>query len=287
MIESAAANKGAVLDQGTISFTIESRILRELGERLVKQPEVAIIELIKNAYDADATTCSVDYDPPTSITVSDDGVGMTLDQFSNGWMRIGTSAKEDVRFSTGFSRLITGEKGIGRFAVRFLGRALKLVSVAQDEERGLRTQLTATFDWPKFDRHEDLGKVQVPYELLVVDDDTPTGTSLFITRLRTEASRLNLKAIRTGSIGILTPLRSLFDQMSDDEETATDGDDKDRLTDDPGFLLKIRVGQEDSDEDVAAAILDAFVLRAKLRLRGDKLDLRIYRRGQRTADLLP
>lgn len=278
-----AAKKGEVLDRGTISFTIESRILRELGERLVKQPEVAVVELIKNAYDADATECSVEYDPPRSIVVSDDGTGMTLDRFTNGWMRIGTSAKEDVRFSESFFRMITGEKGIGRFAVRFLGRALSLVSVADDKQRGVRTQLTANFDWPKFDRHQDLGKVQVPYELIEVNKDTPTGTTLTITRLRTEAGRLDLNAVRTGSIGILTPLRSLFREMSDGDDVEFNDDEG--VLSDPGFLLKIKVGDDDDEGDVAAAILDAYVLRARLRVLGDKIDLRIHRRGQKSPYL--
>jgi signal transduction histidine kinase len=239
---------------------------------------VAVVELIKNAYDADATECSVEYDPPRSIVVSDDGTGMTLDQFTNGWMRIGTSAKEDIRLSDTYSRLITGEKGIGRFAVRFLGRALSLVSVADDKQRGVRTRLTATFDWPKFDRHEDLGKVKVPYELIEADEDTPTGTTLTITRLRTEAGRLDLNTVRTGSIGILTPLRSLFREMTDGDDVEI-GDDEGVFSD-PGFLLKIRVGDDDDEGDVAAAILDAYVLRARLRVQGDKIDLRIHRRGQ-------
>lgn len=283
MAKTRPAKKDQVLDRGTISFTIESRILRELGERLVKQPEVAIVELIKNAYDADATECSVDYDPPRSIVVSDDGAGMTLDRFTNGWMRIGTSAKEDVRFSDVYFRMITGEKGIGRFAVRFLGRALSLVSVADDKERGVRTRLTATFDWPKFDRHEDLGKVQVPYELVEVQGDTPTGTTLIITRLRTEASRLDLNTVRTGSIGILTPLRSLFRTMTDGDDI--DIVDEEGLLADPGFLLKVRVGDDDDEGDVAASILNAYVLRARLRLQGDKIDLRIHRRGQKSPYL--
>ena len=50
-----------MIEQGLLSFSIESRVLRELGERLVKQPEIAIVELIKNAYDADATECSIDF----------------------------------------------------------------------------------------------------------------------------------------------------------------------------------------------------------------------------------
>jgi len=81
----------AILDEGTLSFTIESRILRELGERLVKQPEVAVVELVKNSYDADATTCDISYNWPHSIAVEDDGLGMTLDRFTSGWMRIGRS----------------------------------------------------------------------------------------------------------------------------------------------------------------------------------------------------
>ena len=50
-----AASNEQLLDHGTLSFSVETRVLRELGERLVKQPEVAIVELIKNAYDADAS----------------------------------------------------------------------------------------------------------------------------------------------------------------------------------------------------------------------------------------
>lgn len=264
----------SVLSQGTLSFTIESRILRELGERLVKQPEVAVVELIKNAYDADAAECTVDYDP-TSIVVSDDGAGMTLARFINGWMRVGTSSKEALRISDKYARPITGEKGIGRFAVRFLGRTLHLESVSDDEERGVRTRLTADFDWLAFDRHEDLGKVKVPYQLVEVDPVTPTGTALTISRLRAEAARLDMNMVRTGSIGILTPLRSLFRTMMDEDVKVSAEDDLD-----PGFILNVRMNNGEGEvADVAAQILDAFVLRATLQLRGDKVHLSVYRRG--------
>src|SRR5712692_6783329 len=104
-----------VLEQGQLSFTIESRIVRELGERLVKQPEIALLELIKNAYDADAELCTIEHDYPKQLIIRDTGHGMTLDEFKNGWMRIGTSYKEQANVSRRFSRVITGEKGIGRF----------------------------------------------------------------------------------------------------------------------------------------------------------------------------
>src|ERR1700728_3751603 len=90
------------IDSGTIAFTIESRIVRELGERLVKEPEVALLELIKNSYDADATRCRVKHAYPAEVLVEDDGHGMTLTDFKLGWMRVGTSAKEDRSSTTRF-----------------------------------------------------------------------------------------------------------------------------------------------------------------------------------------
>lgn len=270
--------KQPILDQGTLSFSIESRILRELGERLVKQPEVAVVELVKNAYDADAAECTITYDLLASIKVEDDGHGMTLQRFIDGWMRIGTSSKEAIIYSEKFGRLITGEKGIGRFAVRFLGRALHLESVAYDPGRKRRTKLIADFDWPQFDLHEDLGEVKVPYRLEGVTARTPLGTTLIITRLRPEIAQLDLRKVQTGSIGVLTPLRSLFRQITDGSDIEQPAGEK---ISDPGFVLNI---QEDDDEndhkDVAATILDGFVLRASVELQGDKMDLKVYRRGE-------
>lgn len=268
----------ALLDEGTLSFTIESRILRELGERLVKQPEVAVLELIKNAYDADATKCEIGYGS-TSISVEDDGSGMTLEQFSKGWMRIGTSSKEDTTTSPKFQRRITGEKGIGRFAVRFLGRTLRLESVADDPKRNIRTRLVADFDWPLFDQHEDLGKIRVPYRLEAVDrGSAETGTTLVITDLRPGAERLDLKKLRTGSMGVLSPLSSLFREATGGGTSTSDDEGVD-----PGFVLIIAEDgtQTETETDVAADILKAFVLRARLRLKGSRLTLSIYKRDDK------
>ena len=265
-----------LLDEGTLTFSIEGRVLRELGERLVKNPEVAVVELVKNAYDADAGECWVLYYPPESITVIDDGSGMSLPQFITGWMRIGTSAKELLPISDKYFRFITGEKGIGRFAVRFLGRSLELETVADDEDRGVRTKLTAQFDWPEFDRNEDLGSVEVPYQLEEVDKSVPTGTTLEISSLRNAASDLDLNSVRTGSIGVLSPLRSLFRQLPGSKDIAAE-----RENTDPGFVLKIQAEDTVDEGDVASGILEAYVLRARLRLREDKYDLRIFRRGDR------
>jgi len=261
-----------------LPFTVETRILRELGERLVRHPEVALLELIKNSYDADATTCTATYDPPNSITVEDTGIGMTFEQFKDGWMRIGTSAKEATSTSSKYRRVITGEKGIGRVSVRFLGSYLHLESVADDPKRRQRTRLAAEFDWPTFDRNADLEKIRVPYRLERVPTDEPTGTKLVITHLRPGTDGLDFKTINTGSVGILSPLRSLLPRNGSIRELS-------RHDADPGFSLLLHrtdVANGLSDADVAAQILEGFVLRAVLELEGQRLNLKIYKRGKKS-----
>jgi signal transduction histidine kinase len=268
------ATRPTVLSHGHLPFTVESRVLRELGERLVKQPEVAVVELLKNAYDADATECSIDWHAGSSITISDDGVGMTLARFTDGWMRIGTSSKTSSSISMKYGRSITGEKGIGRFAVRFLGHALHLESVADDPERGTRTKLIADFDWTQFDKLEDLGKITVPYSLVAADNEPQTGTTLQITRLRQQARSLDLRRIRTSSLEVLTPVRSMFVELRGREPRR-----KRRTQEDPGFTLKLGdESHEDMPADVSKAILDRFVLRGRLEVRRGRLSLAIYRR---------
>jgi signal transduction histidine kinase len=267
--------KPTIIEQGKFSFTVESRILRELGERLVKQPDVAVLELIKNAYDADASLCTIEYEPGEFLKVTDNGLGITLERFRDAWMRIGTSAKEKIAVSPRYQRQITGEKGIGRFSVRFLGRALQLESVAYDRKRKMHTRLVADFDWPKFDQHEDLGKVAVPFRLEAASSDTPLGTVLTITELRPEAERLDLRRVRTGSLGILSPLKSLFvrDKLESDAGRRSSKED-------PGFQLTIQFGaDQENEEDVGATILDNFVLRAELRLDRQRVTLAVFKRG--------
>src|SRR6059058_1015195 len=75
------------------TFTVDTHIFRELGELLVGRDSTALVELIKNAYDADATTVSVhgeSLDDPELgfMTVEDDGVGMTTPEFRSGFLRI-------------------------------------------------------------------------------------------------------------------------------------------------------------------------------------------------------
>jgi signal transduction histidine kinase len=125
-------------------FTVDAALLRELGERLVGQPHIALAELVKNGYDADARRVHIIVGP-NRLVVEDDGHGMSIDDFRNYWMRIGTSHKQDQGFSASLGRPLTGSKGIGRLAVQFLGRQLYLSTTSLSEQ----TELSASVDWNK------------------------------------------------------------------------------------------------------------------------------------------
>jgi signal transduction histidine kinase len=124
-------------------FRADSALLRELGERLVGRPHIALAELVKNAYDADATRCIITIDADR-ITVADNGHGMTKPEFLEYWMTIGTRNKERVGYSRKFKRSVTGSKGVGRLAAQFLAHRLQIVTTP-DVSNAKR--LHAFVDW--------------------------------------------------------------------------------------------------------------------------------------------
>ena len=165
-----------------IRFAVDSALLRELGERLVGQPHVALAELIKNSYDADATAVQIRIHP-NSMEISDNGQGMNLSEFRRFWMRIGSPHKGLQGTSRRLERPLTGQKGIGRLAAQFLGTDLEVVTAS---DRG-GPQLTATVDWAKAVRAGDLTEAEADYKqsrrATSFPDDKKHGTRLIIRKL--------------------------------------------------------------------------------------------------------
>ena len=127
----------------TVRFQADSALLRELGEMLVGQAHIALAELVKNAYDADATHCRVTIGE-NKITVEDNGQGMSEQEFLKHWMTIGTRHKQHTGTSRRFKRRVTGSKGVGRLATQFLAHRLEMATVS-DASPG--HQLTANVAW--------------------------------------------------------------------------------------------------------------------------------------------
>ena len=263
-----------ILQDGVLHFSIETRLLRELGERLVKTREVALLELIKNAFDADANECVVRV-TANGLDVIDDGSGITLERFQNTWMRVGTSDKERLASSPRFHRRITGEKGIGRFAVRFIGDSLTVRTVAYDESRDMHTALEASFQWSTLDQISDLMKVDVPYELRrALPDDVP-GTTLHIASLRSDPQTIDVRALSSSTLGTVSAFAPLL--ASNRESLRGDANGP---TDDPGFAVRLEGFREIAlDEvDIARTVLSAAPLAATLTVRDRDVHLQVLGR---------
>jgi len=127
-----------------------ARLMRHLGEELIGSDRVAIIELVKNAYDADARIVVVKFAPPLvegegAVEVWDDGHGMSQTTVRDAWMEIATPHRERQPRSESGQRRVLGAKGIGRFAAARLAHVTYLVTRRVDEE-----EVSLLVDWGDF-----------------------------------------------------------------------------------------------------------------------------------------
>jgi signal transduction histidine kinase len=171
-------------DPSNVRFTVDAGHINRLGAELVGKQDTALSELIKNAYDADATSVSLSFGqhdkPGGTLTIVDDGSGMTEQVIRSAWMRLSTPSKIDQPLSPRFRRVRAGRKGIGRFSVQRLGEALELETRPRDALFGYRV----TFDWDEaFRSGVDLNEVFSRIESFPKEAND-VGTTLNIYRLR-------------------------------------------------------------------------------------------------------
>ena len=195
----------------TLPFTIDAELLRELGERLVGKPHIVLAELVKNSYDADATQVTINFMPNKDrIEISDDGHGMSVDEFKKFWMRIGTTHKKEKR-SRNLRRLMTGSKGVGRLAVQFLANKLTIVTIPVDKNReGLEVHI----DWKKAietkpTKTKELTEVEVHYSDYKRDSsDTQDqhGTTIILEELKDEWTEDSVKDLASELWWLQPPL---------------------------------------------------------------------------------
>ena len=216
----------------TLPFTIDAELLRELGERLVGKPHVALAELVKNSYDADATEVTINFIPDeNSIKIIDNGHGMTFDEFKNFWMRIGTTHKREKQ-SKKLGRLMTGSKGVGRLAVQFLANKLTIITIPADKNH---KWLKAQINWnkaieTKSAETKELTEVEVTYdEFNRKPSDTRDlqGTSIILEELKDEWTEDSIEDLASELWWLQPPLNS------------STGDSKDQ------FKIHFRSAQKD------------------------------------------
>jgi signal transduction histidine kinase len=149
------------------SFRPKARLLVLLGEQLIGSPRLALFELVKNAYDADATQVTVSLkldDPEPNILVRDDGDGMSFEDIRDIWLVPGADhkllAKHANQRSQKFGRLPLGEKGLGRFAVHKLGDVIRLTT----RKKGEAYESVVRIDWEQLSKQNFLSDAQVKIE---------------------------------------------------------------------------------------------------------------------------
>ena len=175
-------------DGQDLPFRPRARLLQLLGDELIGSPRLAVFELVKNAYDADAQLVRVILQnigkPEASIVVEDDGDGMTLDIIRDIWLVPGhdhrARQRADMR-RTRRGRLPLGEKGVGRFAAHKLGNRIEVVTRAEQHP-----ECVVSIDWDALIRQEHLSEatVRVSARSPVVFGGTQTGTRIKISQLR-------------------------------------------------------------------------------------------------------
>lgn len=163
-----------------------ARIIRTLGDELISNETVAIIELVKNSYDANAKQVTVRFVGPLEkgkgrIEVIDDGTGMNLDIIKTAWMEPATIIKAGKKRVIG-KRRILGEKGVGRFAAAKLSEKLTMITRPSESE----DEFIVTFNWGDFSGDVYLDQVKCSWLRRDAQALGQHGTILLMENLNTD-----------------------------------------------------------------------------------------------------
>lgn len=218
-----------------VPFNVSAKTARLIGRENVSNLEGALIELIKNTYDADAKKCVVYYESSSDrLFIIDNGTGMSKDIIINNWMTIGNSTKKENVY-TKAGRVNTGEKGIGRFALDRISEKCTMLTVSKKE------RFEWLVDWESFDSSEmitdtyaelndisksipeflcDIENEQLCY--MLKNDFSGTGTCFILENLRDQWNEVLVEHIRNSLKKLLPPMENnIFDLFFYLENTQT------------------------------------------------------------------
>lgn len=201
----------------SLIFRVKPRLLRLLGDQLIRDANLAVFELVKNAYDADATTCTVLIEHPDEpkkarLEIEDDGCGMDEEILRNVWMVIATDFRAEQRAantrSPKFHRFPLGEKGLGRLSIHKLGRFIRLITRVKGGD-----ELVIEFDWDRLESADDLDQAAVILEKRKPETflGNQHGTKLEVTKLREPWARGELRKLHRAVNSLCSPFKGPTD----------------------------------------------------------------------------
>ena len=198
-----------------VRFKPRARLLIQLGDQLIKNESIALVELVKNSYDADANIVNIymeNVDNPDNgvIIIEDDGYGMSPETVENVWLEPGSDFKtqkiKNLEVSPKYERLPIGEKGIGRFGVHKLGNIIEMTTKSKNDK-----EVFVRIDWTDFENYkylEDVPITIITREKPTLFRDGKTGTNILISKLRKKWERGIAREVKRS----ITALASPFEQ---------------------------------------------------------------------------
>lgn len=222
-----------------LQFRVSAELKNILGRDLITSPDIAILELVKNSYDAHASKVEITFDDDY-LLIADNGKGMSKDDLVNKWLFVAYSAKsdgtEDQSYRDKFKRHYAGAKGIGRISCDRLARNLLLKTRSAEN----KTEILDV-DWQTFEINKkvEFDTIDIPHETI---DDIPefpnastTGTVLQFRRLHDNWSREDIKRLKKSLEKMINPFSGTDDdfqiqiiapKMKDEDESLDSSRDK-------------------------------------------------------------
>ncbi|WP_121667319.1 sensor histidine kinase [Mesonia aquimarina] len=202
------------------NFKPKARLLLQLGDQLIKNESIALVELVKNSYDADANIVNIYMENVENkeegvIIIEDDGFGMTPEIVEDVWLEPGSDFKskqiKNKEKTPKYKRLPIGEKGIGRFGVHKLGNIIELTTKAKNSN-----EVYVKINWEHFDEYDYLSDVPIT----IIERKEPklfskgkTGTNITISKLRESWTRGMARNVKRSINALSSPFdRSDFFQ---------------------------------------------------------------------------
>lgn len=267
------------------SLRFSPSVLARLGEELVPHPDLGILELARNSYDAEAANCWITMRdvgvPGGTLIVEDDGDGMTASEISQGFLLVGRSSKPDAPRDAG-KRAKVGEKGLGRLASLRLGRRVH-VATRPRSEPGREYRLS--IDWQRYESVSSVDEVEL--SVVVAETEKDPGTTVTVDALRSKFSKDDMTRLSRN----LLLLTGVFPDALSGFETHVDAPEYDVIakTVSSGFRFF-----DEYEYKLVATLDDAGKARAYLcDWRGtvvaegehDEVALRRYGRGKKETEL--
>ncbi|MES2328158.1 MAG: ATP-binding protein [Bacteroidota bacterium] len=205
-------------------FKVSSGLKNLIGSELITDNFVAVFELVKNSFDAQATEVRITfediYGENAKITIQDNGKGMTKDDLTSKWLFLGYSAKrdgtedDDYRNKIKSHRVYAGAKGVGRFSCDRLGRYLNLTTISRKANSKIENIFV---DWAKFEKSQKTLFQKIPIEHSVLRENAygiKHGTVLEITGVQKDFwSRDNFKRLKERLSKLVRPDLNTSDEV--------------------------------------------------------------------------